>query len=87
MSVFLLQLRSLLDGAEITAAAERSRSFRAIFPLKHQIVSRSAALADNMLAYSCAQSIGRCIVIVHLVAHFLCLKGIRSTALNISLTL
>ena len=45
MNVFLLQLRSLLDGAEITAAAERSRSFRAIFPLKHQIVSRSAALA------------------------------------------
>ena len=44
MNVFLLQLRSLLDGAEITAAAERSRSFRAIFPLKHQIVSRSAAL-------------------------------------------
>ena len=44
MNVFLLQLRSLLDGAEITAAEERSRSFRAIFPLKHQIVSRSAAL-------------------------------------------
>ena len=44
MNVFLLQLRSLLDGAEITAAAERSRSFRAIFPLKHQIVSRTAAL-------------------------------------------
>ena len=46
MNVFLLQLRSLLDGAEITAAAERSRSFRAIFPLKHQIVSRTAALID-----------------------------------------
>ena len=44
MNVFLLQLRSLLDGAEITATAVRSRSFRAIFPLKHQIVSRSAAL-------------------------------------------
>ena len=44
MNVFLLQLRSLLDGAEITATAVRSRSFCAIFPLKHQIVSRSAAL-------------------------------------------
>ena len=44
MNVFLLQLRSMLDGAEITAAAVRSRSFRAIFPLKHQIVSRTAAL-------------------------------------------
>ena len=45
MNIFLLQLRSLLDGAEITAAAERSLPFRAIFPLKHQIVSRTAALA------------------------------------------
>ena len=47
MNVFLLQLRSMLDGAEITAAAVRSRSFRAIFPLKHQIVSRTAALGGS----------------------------------------
>ena len=47
MNVFLLQLRSLLDGAEITATAVRSRSFRAIFPLKHQIVSRTAALGGG----------------------------------------
>ena len=47
MNVFLLQLRSMLDGAEITAAAVRSRSFRAIFPLKHQIVSRTAALTTR----------------------------------------
>ena len=47
MNVFLLQLRSLLDGAEITATAVRSRSFRAIFPLKHQIVSRTAALVST----------------------------------------